>query len=135
MRGRDLAKDAVKASACEVVGESYLPMAGGDARALVEAIQAAKPDVVLNMLVGDSNVPFYSAMRRAGLSAEKLPVMAFNVAEDELRQFPPGDVTGHYAAWSYFQSLDRPENREFVRKFKAKYGENRAGQRLDGRGL
>ena len=32
-------------------------------------------------------------------------------------QFPPAEVTGHYAAWSYFQSIDRPESREFVRKF------------------
>src|SRR6185437_7095224 len=122
----EMAKDAVKASACEVVGESYLPMVGGDVEALVKAIQAAKPDVVLNMLVGDSNIPFYEAMRRAGLSADKLPVMAFNIAEDELRQFPPADVTGHYAAWSYFQSIDRPESREFVRKFKERYrDENR----------
>jgi urea transport system substrate-binding protein len=122
----EISKDAIRAAACEVVGESYLPMTGGDVDALVGAIQAARPDVVLNMLVGDSNVPFYSAMRRAGVSAEKLPVMAFGIAEDELRQFSPGDVTGHYAAWCYFQSLDRPESREFVRKFKAKYGENRA---------
>lgn len=51
--------------------------------------------------------------------------MGFNVAEDELRRFPPGDFTGHYAAWSYFQSLDRPENHEFVRKFKESYGQER----------
>ena len=52
-------------------------------------------------------------------------MVAFNVSEDELRRFPPGDMAGHYAAWSYFQSLDRPENREFVRRFKARYGEDR----------
>jgi urea transport system substrate-binding protein len=122
----EVTKDAIKASAREVVGESYLPMVGGDVDALVGAIRAAGPDVVLNMLVGDSNVPLYAAMRRAGLSAEKLPVVAFNIAEDELRQFPPAEVTGHYAAWSYFQSIDRPESREFVRKFKARYGDHRA---------
>jgi urea transport system substrate-binding protein len=92
---------------------------------LVETIRAAKPDVVLNALVGDSNVPFYAAFRRAGLTPDKLPVVAFAVAEDELRRFPPGDVTGHYAAFSYFQGLDRLENGEFVRKFKALHGEAR----------
>jgi urea transport system substrate-binding protein len=121
----EVAKDAIKASASEVVGESYLPMVGGDVDALVGAIRAAGPDVVLNMMVGDSNVPLYAAIRRAGLSAEKLPVVAFNIAEDELRQFPPVEVTGHYAAWDYFQSIDRPESREFVRKFKARYGDHR----------
>jgi urea transport system substrate-binding protein len=80
---------------------------------------------VLNLLVGDSNLAFYAAFRRAGLAADSLPVVAFNVSEDELRRFPAGDVAGHYAAWSYFQSVDRPENREFVRRFKAKYGVDR----------
>ena len=121
----ELARDAIKASRGEVVGESFVPLTGGDASAVVESIRAAKPDVVINVLVGDSNLSFYSTFRRAGLTPDGLPVMAFNVAENELRRFPPGDFTGHFAAWSYFQSLDRPENREFVRRFKAKYGEDR----------
>ena len=32
---------------------------------------------------------------------------------------------GDYAAWNYFQSLDRPENLAFVRSFKARYGADR----------
>ena len=92
---------------------------------MVGAIKAAGPDVVLSSIVGDSNLPFYSALRRDGLSPEKLPVISYSVAEDELRQIPPGDVTGHYAAWNYFQSVDRPANREFVRRFKARFGDDR----------
>ncbi len=34
-------------------------------------------------------------------------------------------MVGDYAAWDYFQSLDNPENREFIRKFKANYGSDR----------
>ena len=117
----ELAKDAVKASMGETSGEIYLPMAVSDVSAAIEAIRAAKPDVVLNFLVGDSNLAFYAMLRRAGFTAEKLPVVAFNIAEDELKRFPPGDVTGHYSAWNYFQSVDRPESLEFVRKFKARY--------------
>jgi urea transport system substrate-binding protein len=121
----ELAKDGIKAAGAELLGESYLPLVGGDSQVLVEMIQSAKPDVVLNILVGDSNIPFYAAMRRVGLTPDKLPVVAFNVAEDELKRFPPGDMTGHYAAWSYFQSLDRLENTEFVSKFKAHHGPDR----------
>ena len=130
-----MAKDAVKASRGEIAGESYLPLTGGDASSLVEAIRAAKPDVVLNMLVGDSNLAFYAALRRAGLTPEKLPVMAFNVAEDELRRFPPGDVTGHYAAWSYFQSLDRPREPRVRPQVQGEIRRGPGRQRLDGRGL
>jgi urea transport system substrate-binding protein len=121
----ELSKDAIKASGGETVGEFYQPLVGGDAPALVELIRAAKPDVVLNMMVGDSNLPFYAALRRAGMTADKLPVLAFSIAEDELRRFPPGDVTGHYSAWDYFQNTDRPENVEFVRKFKARFRDDR----------
>jgi urea transport system substrate-binding protein len=121
----EIAKDSIKASKGELTGESYLPLTGGDASPLIEAIRLAKPDVVLNFLVGDSNVGFYTALKRVGLTPEKLPVVGFAIAEDELRRFPSGDLTGHYSAWSYFQSLDRKENVEFVRKFKAKYGEER----------
>ena len=71
-------------------------------------------------MVGESNVPFYAALRRAGLTPDKMPVVAFAIAEDELRRFSPGDVTGHYAAFSYVQGLDRPANDKFVRKFKAR---------------
>ena len=39
--------------------------------------------------------------------------------------FPVQEMVGDYAAWNYFQSLDRSENQEFVRKFKAKYGKDR----------
>ncbi len=35
-------------------------------------------------------------------------------------------MVGDYAAWDYFQSIDRPENHEFVRKFKAIHGQDRA---------
>lgn len=59
----ELAKDAVKASGCQVVGESYLPLAGGDTQPIIKAIEAAKPDAVLNLLVGDSNLSFFAALK------------------------------------------------------------------------
>jgi urea transport system substrate-binding protein len=117
----EIAKDAIKASAGDLLGQSYLPLTGGDTSPLVEEIARVKPDVVLNFLVGDSNVGFYTALKRAGLGPDKLAAVNFTIAEDELRRFPSGEVAGHYAAWSYFQSLARKENAEFIRKFKARY--------------
>jgi urea transport system substrate-binding protein len=121
----EIAKDAIKASKGELLGESYQPLTGGDPSAMIDAIRQAKPEVVLNFLVGDSNVSFYASLKRTGLTSEKLPVVSFAIAEDELRRFPSGDLAGHYSGWSYFQSLDRKENVDFVRKFKARYGEDR----------
>ncbi len=121
----EIAKDAAKAAGAEVAGEAYLPMAGGDVAPTIGAIKAARPDLILNTMIGESCLPFYAGLRPSGLAADKLPVMGFGIAEDELRRFPAGDMAGHYAGCSYFQSVDRDESRDFVRKFRAKYGANR----------
>ena len=121
----EIGKDGVKAAGGEVVGESYLSPLSSDVDGMVESIRQANPDVVLNFLIGDPNIAFYSAFHRAGFTPDRLPIVAFGFSEDETRRFNPADVTGHYAAWNYFQTLNRPENREFVRRFRAKYGESR----------
>ena len=123
--GAEIAKDAIKAAGAEVVGESYTVPLTPSVDAIVDAIRQAKPDLVLNFLFGESNLAFYAAMRRAGLGADKLPIIAFGVGEDESRRFPTADIVGQYAAWNYFQSVPRPENREFVRRFQARYGSDR----------
>ena len=121
----EIAKDGVKATGAELVGESYTVSQTPAVDPIVESIRQAKPDIILNFLFGESNIAFYSALRRAGMPPDRMPIIAFGFAEDESRRFQQADVVGQYAAWNYFQSVDRLKNREFVRKFRAKYGENR----------
>ena len=64
-------------------------------------------------------------LQRSGLGPKSVPLVAFGIAEQELRSFPIRDMVGDYAAWTYFQSLDRSENQELVSKFKATYGSDR----------
>ena len=85
----------------------------------VEAIKKANPDVIISTVVGDSNRPLYHELHAAGIPPQKTPVLSFSIAEDELRKLPLREMVGDYAAWDYFQSIDRPENREFVQRFKA----------------
>ncbi len=54
-----------------------------------------------------------------GLRAEDAPIMAFSVAEDELRGMDTSALVGHLAAWNYYQSVDTPQNKKFVADFKA----------------
>jgi urea transport system substrate-binding protein len=109
----------------ELVGEEYLPFGSTDADALAARIAAAKPDVILSTVVGDSARPFARAVRAAGLSAQTTPIVTFAVAENELRGPAAADMLGDYAAWNYVQSLDRPENQAFVKAFKARFGADR----------
>ena len=81
--------------------------------------------MIFSTINGDSNVNFYNELAAQGITAEKIPVVAVSVGEDELRGLDPAKVKGHLAAWNYFQSIDTPKNKEFVKKFKDKYGKDR----------
>jgi urea transport system substrate-binding protein len=117
--------DQLAGLAAERIGEAYIPFGSTDVDATVRAIVAAKPDVVLSTAVGDSALALARSLRAAGVRPEETPVVTFAIAEDELRGAARDDFAGHYAAWNYFQSIDRPENQAFVRAFKARYGSDR----------
>jgi urea transport system substrate-binding protein len=120
-----IVKDQLKALGAQLVGEEYIFFGSSDVAAAVAAIQKAKPDIVLSSVVGDSNLAFYQRLHQAGIRPEQTPVISFSIAEDELRKLAPKDMVGNYAAWNYFQSIDRAENQEFVRKFQARYSADR----------
>ena len=48
-----------------------------------------------------------------------------SVAEEEIRGIGGENMKGHLVSWNYYQTTDTPENKEFVKKFKAKYGDDR----------
>jgi urea transport system substrate-binding protein len=107
------------------VAEEYTPLGHKEYATYVQDIKAKDPDVVFSTINGDSNVNFYNELANVGITADKIPVVAVSVGEDELRGLDPSKVKGHLAAWNYFQSIDTPKNKEFVQKFKAKYGQDR----------
>ena len=121
----EIIKDQLKALGAKCVGESYILFGSADVTASVDAIKKATPDVIISTVVGDSNESFYQRLHALEILPRKIPVLSFSIAEDELRKLPVAVMVGDYAAWDYFQSIDRPENREFVRKFKATYGQDR----------
>src|SRR5688500_7319755 len=102
--------------------EEYTPFGFSDYQTIVGKIAAFAKDgdaCVLSTINGDSNVPFYKEFANQGLTAEKCPVVAFSVAEDELRSMETEKLVGHLSAWNYYQSIYTPENKKFVDTFKA----------------
>jgi urea transport system substrate-binding protein len=102
--------------------EEYTPFGHSDYQTIVAKIKDFSKDgdaCVLSTINGDSNVPFYKEFANQGLTADKCPIMAFSVAEDELRSMETEKLVGHLACWNYYQSIDTPENKEFVAHFKA----------------
>lgn len=107
-----------------VVGEDYVSMESQDFQAVIDRIQATRPSLVFNTLNGSSNLQFYRQYQAAGISPEQIPIMAVSVAEAEVQRIGPA-IVGHYASWSYFQSLDIPSNQRFVQHFQQRYGVER----------
>ena len=106
--------------------EKYTPFSHKDYATYVQDIKQYNPDVVFSTINGDSNINFYNEMASKGLTADKIPVCAVSVGEDELRGLEKLDsFLGHYAAWNYFQSIPTAKNKEFVAKFQAKFGSDR----------
>lgn len=118
-------KDQMEIQGATLVGESYVPFGSTDLDAVVREIQNAKPDVVFSGVVGDSNEAFYAALQAAGIRPDTLPVVSFSIGESELEAMKVANVAGHYVAWNYFQSLPGAVNEDFIKRFRARYGETR----------
>ncbi len=111
--------------AVSVAAERYLPLGEKNVAAVAGEIARLKPDVILNTLNGDSNIHFFKALRKAGITAENIPVISTSIAEVELAVIGASRMAGNYAVWSYFQSIDSKENKAFVEKFKRRFGQHR----------
>ncbi|MEG4067019.1 urea ABC transporter substrate-binding protein [Microcoleus sp. Pol11C2] len=120
-----IVKAQLAAQGGELAGEVYLPLGSREVGEVIAHILAVKPDAILNTLNGDSNVAFFQKLREAGVKPDDLPVMSVSVAEEEVRAIGPSNIAGHLVVWNYFQTVDTPENRKFVKAYKARYGENR----------
>ena len=104
------------------IGEEYAPFHHQDYQTIVGKLRlfARRGDAAVFCTInGDSYVPFYSEFANQGLRSEDCPIMAFSVAEDELRGMDTSALVGHLAAWNYYQSVDSPGNKKFVSNFKA----------------
>lgn len=107
-----------------VLEEAYVPLGNKDFSQILDRILQLQPDVIFNTLNGDSNLAFYRQYHQAGIQPAHMPIMAVSVAEPELQSIAT-EAAGTYASWTYFQSLDTAQNRQFVQNFQARYGSDR----------
>ena len=121
----ELIKDQAKLLGAKVIGEAYQPLGSLRFKSIVEDIVRLKPQVIINTINGSSNIAFFKELRNVGITPDKIPTMSLSIAEEELKIIGQHALTGDYATWSYFQSIQRPENIIFVKAFKKRYGQNR----------
>ena len=108
---------------------NYTPFGHSDWSKIVADVVALGADGkkvgVVSTINGDANIGFYKELAAADVSAEKIPVVAFSVGEEELSGLDTSNLVGHLAAWNYFQSAESDINSEFINAWKTRMGKKR----------
>jgi urea transport system substrate-binding protein len=112
-----------KGIAAEDIFVNYTPFGHSDWAKIVADVVALGADGkkvgVISTINGDANIGFYKELAAAGVTADKLPVVAFSVGEEELSGLDTTNLVGHLAAWNYFESADTPENKAWIEQWHA----------------
>ena len=109
----------------QAVETEFFPLDVTNFGPTIRKIQAAKPDLVMSALVGGAHVSFYRQYAAAGMNKD-VPIASettFGVGnEHKLISAEEGD--GMICAYSYFEEVDSPANKDFVARFKKRLGDN-----------
>lgn len=104
-----LARERITAAGGEVLGERYLPIGSRDVDRMIEEIRFARPDFILNSLIGPSSYEFMAAYRALGMEdahfrPASCPVLSCNLTECELPALGQA-AEGLVAAGPYFRGM------------------------------
>ncbi len=108
----------------ETIAEEYSPLGHTEFSTNINKIAASGCDLVFSDLVGDQIVAFYKQYKQFGITADDIPICTPITTEQEIQAMGAEYALGHYTSFNYFQTTNTPENKTFVERFKAKYGED-----------
>jgi urea transport system substrate-binding protein len=118
-------REIVTSAGGRILAERLLELGETAVGHIVKEIADRKPPVVFNTLVGESSYAFVRALQeataRAGLT---IPMLSCSLCEPELKLIGPAASVGCITSSAYFESIEHPENRAFVARWKARYGAN-----------
>jgi urea transport system substrate-binding protein len=116
-------REIVTSAGGRVLAERLLELGETAVDHIVREIIERKPPAVFNTLVGESSYAFVRALHRATTAAKlTIPMLSCSLCEPELELIGPAASVGCITSSAYFESIDRPENRAFVARWKARHG-------------
>ncbi|MDD5773050.1 MAG: transporter substrate-binding protein [bacterium] len=116
-------KENINVSGGKIIGEICIPEDSGDFDEAMRKIIEVKPDVILNTISGESNVYFFINLWVKKIKSDKVPVISFDISENDFKNMSPNEAAGNYIIKSYFQNIDSKENNKFFSELKEKCGE------------
>ena len=118
-----LAKQFIGLIGGEVLGEEYVPIGSENFDHALRQIEELSPDAVLITLVGSDSVDFNRAFARKGL-ADNILRYGPLIEENTLLGVGVECSKGIFSSSGYFTCLDTIENRNFMDRYTAKFGNN-----------
>ncbi|MFN6976796.1 MAG: ABC transporter substrate-binding protein, partial [Gemmobacter sp.] len=109
----------------ETLAVEFFPLDVTNFGPTINKIQQARPDFVISALVGGAHVSFYRQYAAAGMNKD-IPIASttFGVG-NEHKLISAEEGNGLIAAYSYFEAIDNPANKDFLARFSARLGTNR----------
>jgi urea transport system substrate-binding protein len=100
----------------QVIGEEFPPLEVSEFSSVIARVQAAKPDWVMTLLVGQNQSNYYPQAAAAGLH---LPMAStINMAQGyEHKRFTPPSLANMHNAVNYMQEIPTQRNQDFVQRF------------------
>ncbi|WP_158907077.1 transporter substrate-binding domain-containing protein [Burkholderia sp. L27(2015)] len=122
-----IASEVIQDKGGSVVGAQLLPIGERDVGAIIADIIEKRPAIVLNTLVGESAYCFYAAWKEASrshafLGSGDVAKLSLTLCEPEVQLVGADAVEGYLVSSVYFQSIDNPENRLFLRQYRSRFG-------------
>ncbi|MCS4504980.1 Aliphatic amidase expression-regulating protein [wastewater metagenome] len=119
-------RNIVRQAGGEVVGEFYTELDAGadDFQPILAEIERLRPDVIFSTVVGDATVRFYQSYLAYPGDGTSVPIGSLTTSESEVAAMGAEAAAGHITAAPYFQNLETEANRAFLKRFRARYGDD-----------
>lgn len=104
-----------------IVGIEFIPLEVSDFSSTIRKIQSAGPAVIMSNLVGNSHIAFYRQFAAAGLNKSIRIVSPIVGLGNEQLVLSAEEARDIVVAFSYFETLDNPQNAEFIAGYRKMY--------------
>src|SRR5260370_19416747 len=116
-------REIVTSSGGRILAERLLELGETTVDHIVKEVIDRKPPVVFNTLVGESSYALMRALHAAATRAGvTIPMLSCSLCEPELKLIGSDASVGEITSSAYFESIEGPENRAFVARWKARHG-------------
>ena len=119
----EVTKQKLKDLGGEVVGEVYIPFNTPQYKSALRDIRKSGANIIFHSLTGSDTVNFRQQFAAAGMQKD---FVLWTVDDEEVvtSGLGPAVSANTYVSFDYFMSIETPNNKVFLEKFKAKFGKD-----------